>query len=404
MLKRTKQNENKKNLHPSSSRLHHHPHVFLKRIEMDTNFCPSMNHHDRLEERFRRGQGDPNMTVVIQPTDIMLGRGPTCYNNPGNRLFRKLIKENAIYYKSQARRKEKAALVTRLIDELEAKEFRFLHRSLCGTWVEAPTKVVEKKVGHGLRDARLAADNADGESKTLPKNFRPAIKKQKPTEILSGESDITECGNRDIVNIGAELPCNAFPTKLQRSLNHLKDSLVLSTNHAHCNHVHNEMMKSSMQEGWQMLTEADSPSFANELLGFTSGLNPRVEESRRRQSLDSFDNEIEILELYDTFGDDHDNLEPLPLRPTSAWNEERDVNLVRFWGYTNEHTAAPHNSPSVTALHDAHVVDAVGIALGMYGSLDESLDSYFDADPSHQSLECALDNGSSLCHWLGNHS
>ena len=111
--------------------------------------------------------------TVIQPTDIMLGRGPTCYNNPGNRVFRDMIKEHVANYKSDARRKEKAAVVQVLVSKLESEGYRFLHRSTAGIWVEAPPRLVKNKVGHGLRDARIEAGKINGEVTVRPKKARP---------------------------------------------------------------------------------------------------------------------------------------------------------------------------------------------------------------------------------------
>ncbi|KAI2504338.1 hypothetical protein MHU86_10103 [Fragilaria crotonensis] len=94
--------------------------------------------------------------TLIQPTDIMLGRGPTCYNNPGNRVFRKLVKEHAVFYTNKARRKEKAALVKLLVSKIEEKGI----------------------VGHGLRDARLSASKISGDVNVLPKKSRPDTAEQ----------------------------------------------------------------------------------------------------------------------------------------------------------------------------------------------------------------------------------
>ncbi|KAI2513147.1 hypothetical protein MHU86_1185 [Fragilaria crotonensis] len=93
----------------------------------------------------------------IKPKGIMLGRGSTCYNNPGNKAFRKVIKKHVIYYGNQASRKEKAALVVLFVSKLEAKGYRFLQQSTTGTWVLAPPHLAENKVAHSLRDARIDA-------------------------------------------------------------------------------------------------------------------------------------------------------------------------------------------------------------------------------------------------------
>jgi len=171
---------------------------------------------------------------MILPTDIMLGRGPTCYNNPGNRVFRKMVMEHVVHYKNHARRKEKAGLVTLVISKLQAKGYRFLHRSSTGEWVEAPSKIAEKKVGHGLRDARLAVTKNGSDVTVLPKNFRPAITEQnagdQETSFSSGKTKPTQKRCKKVVKpefkaVTMFQQCDLLPTKVQNSLN---DEMVSS--------------------------------------------------------------------------------------------------------------------------------------------------------------------------------
>ena len=247
--------------------------------------------------------------AVDHPTDIMLGRGPTCYNNPGNRLFRKVVKANAIYYKSKARRKDKAALVVLLISKLEAKGCRFLHRSSCGTWVEALSTIVKKKVGHALRDARLAADKAGGEMNVLPKNFRPAIANQKHTHQRmpfsvpiadikqTQERRIEESGNKEKISIGTNTQCNDFPMDQQKSF---MDSTASSGFPRYI--MHDTMMADSammIQERQQAIQDDNAPSFLNKLLDYTYHSQSCTLATRRceQHSLDFFDREIESLDL-----------------------------------------------------------------------------------------------------------
>jgi hypothetical protein len=84
-----------------------------------------------------------------------------------------MIKEHVANYKSDARRKEKAAVVQVLVSKLESEGYRFLHRSTAGIWVEAPPRLVKNKVGHGLRDARIEAGKINGEVTVRPKKARP---------------------------------------------------------------------------------------------------------------------------------------------------------------------------------------------------------------------------------------
>ncbi|KAI2513626.1 hypothetical protein MHU86_766 [Fragilaria crotonensis] len=203
----------------------------------------------------------------IQPTDIMLGRGPTCYNNAGNIMFRNLIKENVIYYRNQTRRSEKAALVKLVVSKLKAKGCRFLYRASPGVWVEASTQIAEKKVGHGLRDARLDA------ATSLPRNFRPAIAEQKHTDahhvrpVLTAAAKNSEdihCKTLDNTALNAtsaDPQRDGHPTKVQKSLNHL------------------------IREWEQHLLNEDVPFFPNESIEVASELQEYLvlmEEGRRK--------------------------------------------------------------------------------------------------------------------------
>ena len=345
------------------------------------------------------GQDVPHV-ALIRPTDIILGRGPACYKNPGNRVFRKLVKTNAIYYTSQVRRKEKAALVNLLISMLKTQGCRFLRQSSRGTWVEAPTAIVKKKVGHGLRDARLAADKVGGEMNVLPKNFRPAITDQKhtyqgvpfsvPTADIkhTEERDIEKSEAKDKINIDTNPQCNASTWAPQKSSMELMASSDFPRYLMQDAMMENsKMMIQEEQLGFQ---DVNAPTFLNELSDFPSRSCPLVGERSETQSLGSFDGEIESLELCRSCDVSY-MPETYPLRPTFCWCTEGEEEGESCEGDINEHAAVQDVSPHPTPMHHTHVADVVAMALNMLGKNKEPFDCCLGDDLSQSSL-CPLDH------------
>ena len=338
-------------------------------------------------------------------TDIMLGRGPTCYNNPGNRVFRKLVTANAIYYKSKARRKDKAALVELLISKIEANGCRFLHRSSCGTWVEALTTMVKKKVGHALRDARLAADKVGGETNVLPRNFRPAIPDQKhttqgmsfsaPTADIkqTEERRIAKSETKDKISFGTNPECNDCRMDQQKSFMDLMASSGFPRYLIQDTMMANSSM--TIQEEKQAIQHDNAPSFLK-LLDFQSQPCTLAERRCEQHSLDFFDREIESLDLCEGCDDVSYIPEPTPLRPTFCWDVEGVDDRDRIADDLHEHGALHEVSPHITRMHDTHVVGVLHMALNMYGRFKESSGGCL-ADDSSQSSVRSFDYGHNVC-------
>jgi hypothetical protein len=339
--------------------------------DMNPNSCPPMDCEHAVEGRRSSGL-DPQDMTWIQPTDIMLGRGPTFYNNPGNRVLRKLVKEHVVHYKNDARRRDKAALVQLLVSKLQSMSYRFLHRSSTGIWVEAPAKVVAKKVGHGLRDARLVADKNGGDVNVLWKNFRPAVPDQTSadqgvpvvTEKVEARKETRneEPENTTVITTGGDAQCNAVPAKLlQKNLSPLVPSTSVFDLH----------------QGSE-----------------NAGLSP-------------FDQGIEeVLEHWDCDGNVKSTIDPWHARPVSFCDSEIEHRLEfseQGAVHISETAALPSDSPSDGTAGDAHVVDAVDVALSMYARLfyEDSFDDFLACDPS-QSLGRPVQDGQSLCRWFKN--
>ncbi|KAI2489151.1 hypothetical protein MHU86_25453 [Fragilaria crotonensis] len=307
---------------------------------------------------------DAQHMALIQPTDIMLGRGPAFYNNPGNRLLRKVVKEHAIYYKNTTLRGYKSALVKLIIALLQAKGCRFLHQSLDGSWVEAPSKIIEKKVGHGLRDARLAADKNGGNGKVLWKNFRPAITTQmsadQVTTVVTGEVNTTmdvrseKPDNTTVMTMGMDLPRDATAVKL-------------------------------LHESLTPLVPSNSVS--------------DIHEGSDDSEMSLFDRKVEeVFEHWDSVGDVKSIMEPWHALPVSFCNSETEGRLEKSEQGRDDTSVSPGDG----AIDDNNVEDAVGVALNKCADLfyDDSVGD-FPVDEPPQSLWFPLYDGQSICRWFG---
>jgi hypothetical protein len=92
----------------------------------------------------------------INENDVLLGRGPFCYRNPGNIAFRNLIQSHVASYARCAPRSLKRKLVETLISKAQKIGCRFLVRvKNTSMWCEAHPYIVRSKVSHALRDARI---------------------------------------------------------------------------------------------------------------------------------------------------------------------------------------------------------------------------------------------------------
>jgi hypothetical protein len=98
--------------------------------------------------------------IEIKQKDVLLGRGPVCYRHPGNVMFRKLIQEHCIKYTLTTPRFMKKYIVESLIDKVHESGSRFLVRLSNGwSWHVAHLSLVQAKVGHALRDARILGND-----------------------------------------------------------------------------------------------------------------------------------------------------------------------------------------------------------------------------------------------------
>jgi hypothetical protein len=259
-------------------------------------------------------------------------------------MFRKLVKEHVEHYKTEARRREKAALVKMLVSGLSAKGYRFLHRrSANGPWVEAPTHIVEKKVGHGLRDARLSTAKIGGDMKVLSKTFGRVIAEPQHTVtvelVVSGEVITTEeirrklSDNTAVNTTGEASNCHTSSTKMQKNIKHVVDSSPVSSLNMPCG------------------------------FGSIPQEVPLADGRRQNDGLSSF------------FAETYTNSSP----ELEQWLEHWE----RSWDDVKDSLRLPVFSPSTVAKHDAHDLDAVGVVLNMCaGVYGQSFDIFIADQPS----------------------
>ena len=84
--------------------------------------------------------------IDIEANDVLFGRGPLCYRNPGNIAFRNLIKSHVASYARCAPRALKRKIVQILISEAQKQGCRFLVRAKSSDiWCEAHPYLVRSK-------------------------------------------------------------------------------------------------------------------------------------------------------------------------------------------------------------------------------------------------------------------
>jgi hypothetical protein len=94
--------------------------------------------------------------IELQQNDILFGRGPACYNRPGNKIFRKVIRSYTFLYCHHASAAMKRACIDKVWEELTTVGCRFLLRAFGGDHCLclASDDIAKKKISHALRDSR----------------------------------------------------------------------------------------------------------------------------------------------------------------------------------------------------------------------------------------------------------
>jgi hypothetical protein len=96
--------------------------------------------------------------LQAMPIYVYFGRGSNCYNKPGTKKYRSIIKQYAQEFHRNAKKSQKSAFIDNVWSHLYVQGFRFVVS--CNSednqviWKEASILEVKKRIGHALRDHR----------------------------------------------------------------------------------------------------------------------------------------------------------------------------------------------------------------------------------------------------------
>ena len=91
--------------------------------------------------------------LVIQPNDVLFGRGKTVVEHPGNLKFRNLVGNQMEEYEA-ASRLEKTCMTEKIVQLVHDSDGRFLKRDDGGDWEEVDHETARRKVAHAFRNRR----------------------------------------------------------------------------------------------------------------------------------------------------------------------------------------------------------------------------------------------------------
>lgn len=91
--------------------------------------------------------------LIIQPNDVLFGRGKTVVEHPGNVRFRSIVGLQMDEYE-MATRLEKSLITEKIVQAIRDSDGRFLKRDDGGEWEEVDQETARKKVGHAFRNRR----------------------------------------------------------------------------------------------------------------------------------------------------------------------------------------------------------------------------------------------------------
>jgi hypothetical protein len=121
--------------------------------------------------------------------DIICGRGPDCFNHPGNAAFRQVIEKYLDRYGASKTKFEKTEIVLDVTNEV-------LHSggSLCRVvrwcrirklWFELPSIIFRQKVGQTMRDALVMRDPRKRAVKKEKRSFQRLCREYKASQSVT---------------------------------------------------------------------------------------------------------------------------------------------------------------------------------------------------------------------------
>jgi hypothetical protein len=157
--------------------------------------------------------------------DVYFGRGPSCYLQPGNKEYRRVIKLHAAYFHRDAPKAQKSKFIENLRTKLVMQGFRFFRYSESQqNWVDAYQLEVKEKIGHDLRDNRKSFSEGKNQFRFSKTKMRTENKRNHATTDCKGNKKQSEY--HGIVEeyhgfqAGFATSCNREPTQLHKMQNH----------------------------------------------------------------------------------------------------------------------------------------------------------------------------------------
>lgn len=171
------------------------------------------------------------MVAAIGSNDVLCGRGGATNNHPGNKRFRTIVADYMPDY-LVARKKEKAIIARRIVDQIKGMGGRFLKRSDGNnTWIEVSDKKATEKTSQALREGldvrhrtyrpeKMARRDSDSSNENPRKRTRLVTGRviDSPVRVgYCGSSDASPVDHRDYSNMPELKPEDYSTGKVQNS-------------------------------------------------------------------------------------------------------------------------------------------------------------------------------------------
>jgi hypothetical protein len=121
--------------------------------------------------------------------DVVCGRGKGAYNRSGNMHMRVIVQGHIEEYLSARTKLDKSLALNNIIEEIRAQNdgnAKFVKQQKGGAWFEIGDELAREKVGHAIREAIHAKEEAPRKIECQP------VFKAKQTDLLSAQRALFE--------------------------------------------------------------------------------------------------------------------------------------------------------------------------------------------------------------------
>ena len=174
-------------------------------------------------------QQQKNQQLLLEPNDIVCGRGKDSFNHPGNHQFRQVISAHLTEYMQLNSRHKKTAFIVSIVRKLQ-NEYgaRFVTKKRTSDDVcyykEVSEKQAREKVGHSLRDTAVSK-----QCKPSKKEWSK-MKKNQHKELPKHQEE--EAANREGTNGSAEQPLSESEEEPNACMINKKDTTTYCSEQA----------------------------------------------------------------------------------------------------------------------------------------------------------------------------